>query len=104
MLRRHLLWNGLGAGWRELEADEPITGDAVTAHFGRSELPAAGGFESKVGKILTGATRIERGFSNIACGVDVHADADAHDALNGGASLLGDLGQNLFEDFTARGR
>jgi len=34
----------------------------------------------------------------------VNADADAHDALNAGAGLLGDLGQNLFEDFTAFGR
>jgi len=66
-------------------------------------LPAAGGFESKVGKILTGAGGTERGFGNIAGGVDVNADADAHDALNGGAGLLGDFGQNLFEDFTALG-
>ena len=67
-------------------------------------MPAAGGFESKVGEILTGAGGIERGFRNIARGVDVNADADAHDALNGGAGLLGDLRQNLFEDFTALGR
>jgi hypothetical protein len=67
-------------------------------------LPAAGGLESQVGEILTGAGGIEQSFRNIARGVDVNADADAHDALNGGASLLGDLGQNLFEDFTALGR
>ena len=67
-------------------------------------MPAAGGFESKVGEILTGATRIERGFRNVARGVDVNADADPNDALNGGAGFLGCLGQDLFEDFTARGR
>ena len=34
MLRRGLRWNGLGAGWREMEANEPFAGGAVAADFG----------------------------------------------------------------------
>ena len=39
-------WDGFGAGGRETEADEPFAGNAVAAGFGRSELPAAGRFQS----------------------------------------------------------
>ncbi len=34
MLRRGLRWNGFGAGWREMEANEPFAGGAVAADFG----------------------------------------------------------------------
>ena len=66
-------------------------------------MPAAGGFESKVGKILTGAGRIERSLGDVARGIDVNPDADANDSLNGGEGFFGDVGQNLLEDLTARG-
>src|SRR5256885_929936 len=103
-LRRCLFWKGLGPGWRELEADEPFAGGAVAADFGRSKLPAARGFQSKVGEILTGAGRIERSLGDVARWIDVNPDADANDTPNGGARLLGDVRQSLVENFTARGR
>ena len=67
-------------------------------------MPAAGGFEGEIGKILTRAGRIERGVGDVAGGIDVNADGDANDSVDGVQGFLGGVGQNLVEDFTARGR
>ncbi len=60
--------------------------------------------QGEVGEILAGAGRIERGIGDVAGGIDVNADGDADHAMNGGEGFLGDVGQNLVEDFTARER
>ena len=87
-----------------MEADEPFAGSAVAADFGGGELPPAGGLQGEVGEILAWAGRIERGIGNVAGGIDVNADGDANDSVDGAEGFLGGVGQNLVEDFTARGR
>ena len=86
-----------------MEADEPFTGDAVAVGFRRGELPAACGFQGKISEILTGAGRIECCLGDISSGIDLHADADADNPLNGGEGFFGDVRQNLIENFAARG-
>lgn len=102
-LRSGLRWDGFGAGGGEMEADEPFAGNAVTAGFGRIELPAARGFHGEIGEIGTGACGIQGGFGDVAGGIDLYADADANDAMNGGEGSRRGVGQNLVEDFAARG-
>ena len=104
LLGRGLAGEGLGAGLGEFEADEPIAGDAVTVHFGGGEFPAAGRLQSEIGEIFARAGGIEFGLGDVSAGLDVGADRDAHFALNSAASSIGDVGQNLVEDFPVRGR
>ena len=85
----------MGAGLGKFEADEPVAGDAAAVHFRCGKFPAAGGLESEIGEILARAGRIEFGLGNISRGLNVDADADAHFALNGTASSVGDVGQYL---------
>lgn len=66
-------------------------------------MPPASPIQGKIGEVLAWAPRIECGFGDIACGIDLDANADADGPLNGGAGFLGDVGQDLLEDFTARG-
>ena len=73
----------------------------MTADFRRSELPATSGLHREIGEILTGAGRIERSFGDVSRGIDLNPDADANDTLNGSEGFLGNVGQNLLEDFTA---
>lgn len=87
-----------------MEADEPFAGGAVAADFGGSELPTAGGLQGEIGEILAWAGRIERGIGDVAGGIDVNADGDANDSMNGGEGFRRGVGQNLVEDFTALGR
>ena len=84
-----------------MEANEPFAWDAVSAYFGRSELPAASRLQSEVGEILARPRRIEPGLSYIACGVHLNAHADSDDSMNGSEGVLGSVGQNLLEDFRA---
>ena len=76
----------------------------MSADVGGIELPLAGGFQGEIGKILTRTGRIERGFGDVAGGIDVDADSDANDSADGVEGFLGGVGQNLVEDFTASGR
>ena len=55
-------------------------------------MPAAGGFEGEIGKILTRAGRIECGIGDVAGGIDVDADSDANDSVNGVEGFLGCVG------------
>ena len=103
-LGRGLAGKGLRAGLREFEADEPVAGDAAAIHFRCGEFPAAGGLDSEIGEIFARAGRIEFGLGDISSGLDVDADGDAHFAMNGAASFVGDVGQDLFQDFSVRGR
>jgi len=102
-LRRDLLREGFYAGGGELEADQPFAGDATGAHFGRSEFPAAEGFLRSVRKILAGSRILEFGRGNVACGIDVGAESHADFAGNRGQRFVGDVGQNLIEDFAFSG-
>jgi hypothetical protein len=86
-----------------MKANEPFAGDTVTCGFRRTELPAARGFQCEIGEIRTGSGRIERSLGDIPCGIDLHADADADYSMNGSEGFRGGVGQNLIEDFTARG-
>ena len=95
--------DGFGAGGGEVEADEPFAGDAVAVDFGGGEFPAAGGLQGQIGEIFAGAGPVEFGCGNVAGWVYVDADPDANSAVNGGASFIGDGGQNLVENFTAGG-
>src|SRR5260370_42320837 len=104
MLRRGLRRKGFVAGGRELEANEPLARDAVASGIGRSKLPAARCLQGEIGKVSAGAGSIERSFRDVSRGIYVNANRDAHGALNGGASSVGDFGQNLFENFTTPGR
>ena len=88
----------------EFEADEPFAGDAVAIYFRCGEFPAACGLESEIGEIFARAGRIEFGLGDISSGLDVGADRHANFAVNGGASFVGHVGQNLVKDFTTRGR
>lgn len=76
----------------------------MAPHFRRGELPAARGLLCEIGEVFAGAWRIERCAGDVPRGIDLNAHTDADHTLNGGAGLLGDIGQNLVEDFTARGR
>ena len=86
-----------------MEANEPFTGDTVAVDFGGGEFPAAGGLQGEIREIFAGAGPVEFGCGNVAGRVYVDVDADADGAVNGGASFIGDGGQNLVEDFTASG-
>ena len=92
------------AGLGKFEADEPVARGAVAIHFRCGEFPAAGSLESEIGEILARAGGIQVGLGDISARLDVDADADAHFAMNGAASFVGDIGQDLFQDFTVRGR
>src|SRR5260370_24473462 len=104
MLRRGLCRKGFVAGGRELAANERLARDAVASGIGRSKLPAARCLQGEIGKVSAGAGSIERSFRDVSRGIHVNANRDAHGALNGGTSSLGDFRQNLFEDLTASGR
>ncbi len=93
----------MGVGRSEHETNDPFAGDAPSVDFRRSENPAPDSFHGEVGEVFAGARRIQFGFGDIARGVHVSADADANTALNGGARFFGDVGQNLVENFAARG-
>src|SRR6266571_3185593 len=103
-LRSSLLRKSLGIGWGEFEADQPFTGNAVSVDLRCSELPAAGGVQCEVGEIRARAGRIRFRLRNAARGIDVNADGDTHGSVNGVPRFLGNVRQNLVEDFTARGR
>ena len=103
-LGRGLAGKGLCAGLGKFEVDEPVARGAVAIHFRCGEFPAAGGLESEIGEILAWAGGIQVGLGDISAGLDVDADADAHFAMNGAASFVGDIGQDLFQDFSVRGR
>src|SRR5216684_1152075 len=103
-LGRGLPGKGLRAGLGKFEADEPGAGDAVAIHFGCGEFPAAGGLESEVGEIFARPGGLEIGLGDVPGGPEVDADCHANFAVNGVASFVGHLGQNLVKDFTTRGR
>src|SRR6266851_2740102 len=100
----HLFRTGLVTSWRELEANEPLAGDAVASSIGCRKLPPAGSLQSEIGEVSTWPRRVERSFRDTSRGVHVKANGDEDGALNGGTSFLGDFRQNLFENFAARGR
>ena len=84
-LQDKTLWGDLGgegfdAGGRELEADQPIAGDAAGADFRGSEFPAAEGFLCGIREILAGPGILEVGRRNVAGGVHVSAENDADSA------------------------
>jgi hypothetical protein len=103
ILRRGLPGEGLCAGLGEFEADEPVAGGAVAVEFGGGEFPTAGGLDGEVSEIFAGARSIELGGGDVARGLDVNADGDADFALDSGAGFVGDVGQNLIEDFPMSG-
>ncbi len=76
----------------------------MAADFRRSELPAASGLQREIGEVLTGAGRIEGSFGDVSRGIDLNPDADTDDTLNSRERFLGNVGQNLLEDFTPCGR
>ena len=94
----------LTAAEKETLASELRVADAAAIHFRCGEFPAAGGLDSEIGEIFARAGRIEFGLGDISSGLDVDADGDAHFAMNGAASFVGDVGQDLFQDFSVRGR
>lgn len=104
ILGRGLAGKDLRAGLGKFEADEPVAGDAVAIHFRCREFPATGGLESQIGEILARPGGIEFGLGDISRRLDVDADRHADFAVNGAASFVGDVGQDLFQDFTVRGR
>ena len=94
----------MGAGLGEFEANEPVAGDAAAVHLGSGECPSAGGLQSEIGEILARAGGIEVGLGDISRGLDVNVDCHANFAVDGGASLFRDVGQDLVQDFAAGGR
>src|SRR5262249_54572005 len=50
--RRDLSWTNVCRAGCEFKMEEPLTRHAVTVHFRRRELPALGGFDCLLGKIL----------------------------------------------------
>ena len=94
----------MGAGLGEFEADEPVAGGAVAVQFGGGEFPAAGSFQSEIGEIPARAGGIEFGLGDVSSGLDVDADGNANFALDGAASFFRDVGQDLVQDFSVRGR
>jgi hypothetical protein len=104
VLRCSLFRKCLDAGLRKLETDEPHAGNTAAVDFGRSEFPAAGGFQGQIGEILAGAGRIESGFGDVAGGINLNANTDANRTGDGGACFFRDVRQNLVKDFAARGR
>ena len=94
-LRRVLPGKGQGSGLGKFEADEPVTGDAVTIHFRRGECPPASSLHREIGEILARTGGIEFGLRNISSGLDMDADGDTNFALNRVASFFGNVGQDL---------
>lgn len=90
---------GFYAGGGELEADEPLAGNAAAVCFGGVEFPAAHGFQREVREVLAGAGILEIGGGDVAGSVDVGQHGDAYFAGNGGQSFFGGVRQNLVQHF-----
>src|SRR6516165_9654683 len=60
-LGRGFCREGFHAGRGELEADQPLTGNAAATDFGRGEFPAANGFQRGVREILAWTGILEVG-------------------------------------------
>jgi len=104
MLPYCLRGKSLGTARPELEADKPFTGDAVTAGFRGSKLPASRRLQSEISEVFAGPGRIQRGIGDSPSRIDLDAYADANDTPNRGERFLRSVRQNLIQDFAASGR
>src|SRR5229473_7369040 len=84
MLAHCLRGKSPGAARPELEADKPFAGDAVTAGFRGSKLPASRRLQSEISEVFAGPGRVQCGIRDSPSRIDLDAHADANDTPNGG--------------------
>src|SRR5579884_1173879 len=99
-LRRHLLWIGLRGTLREIEAHDPLAGDASAADFRRNEFPLPHRFQSAVRKIFARTGRLQFRVRNAPGSVNMYAHSDSHGASNGITGLLRNFRDHLIEDLS----
>ena len=98
-----MLCGGVDTGGSEFEANKPGAGDAVALGFGAGELPLAGGFFSKAGKIFAWAGRVKRSVDHIPRRIHLNFHNHVETAVNRVEGLLRGLRQDFVEDFATPG-
>jgi hypothetical protein len=100
--RSYLRRRHLGALRRKFKPQPPFARHAFPVYFRRCEGPLSRSLQRKVGEELAWSWRIELGARYAAGRIDMHFHTDTHLAVNRGARLFGNVGQNLVEHFALR--
>ncbi len=90
--------NDPGCELGEFETQHPVTSNVLAIDRGRIEPPTAGSIHSQAREIFAGAGGIELGADHAAGRINMDSDRDAHGTVNGVARLLGNVGQNSFQN------